>query len=274
MKTARYIGTIIAVLLVTGLFSVTEAQHPFRRTEEQMKELLKRIETGADRFRKSLDSALDSSRIDGTKREDNINSFIKDFEQATSRLKDRYDDDQTASSTVEEVLRRATFIDDFTRRHSLTPEAQIDWQRLRRDLSDLATAYNVTWSWAGLSNRPFRASDEQVKLLFARMEEASDRFEKSFDDALDKTAFNSSEFEDEINEMADGFEDAADKLKERFDDEDSAISSVREALNYATRIDAFMRQHRLTWRAQEDWQILRDRLDLLAEAYGVSWRWY
>jgi hypothetical protein len=105
------------------------------------------------------------------------------------------------------------------------------------------------------------------------MERDSETFRKSLDDALDKTSFNKTDAEDDINAFVKDFEDATDRLEGRFGNKQSAAGDAEEVLRRAARIDAFMRTHRLTDRAQEDWQKLRTSLDELATAYGVEWRW-
>lgn len=63
---------------------------------EDVKRVLKRLEEDTDRFSKSLDSALDRSVLNGTQAEDEINGYVHQFEEATDRLKDRYEDQGAA----------------------------------------------------------------------------------------------------------------------------------------------------------------------------------
>lgn len=265
---------VLAVALVVSQGSITHAAQSYRLTEKEMKALLERIERGADRFRNSLGKMLDVSALDDTKAEDNINHFVKEFESATDHLKHRFDDDQSAAGDVEEVLRRAARIDSFMTRRETNSRAQADWADLRRNLDELAVAYNVSWNWDGsISNRPFRLNDEQVKGLLVRIEQDADRFRKSLNDALDKTDFDDTKAADDLNDYVKGFEVATDHLKDRFSKKRSAANDAQEVLERAARIDAFMHNHSLTERAQNDWSQLRAGLDELATAYGVSWRW-
>jgi hypothetical protein len=137
---------ITTIVLVIGLAGIAAAQAS-RLSEKEMKDLLGRIDKQAEAFQSSLKHSLDHSRIDDTKREDRINDFVKDFQKATDRLKERYNDKNTASSVVEEVLTRAARIDEFMSRHQLSPRAENDWAGLRDNLDTLAEAYAVTWSW-------------------------------------------------------------------------------------------------------------------------------
>lgn len=272
MNTLKRAITLMIVGLMACLPLVANAQVAYRLTEKEMKALLERIEQGADRFRDSLADSLDASYLDDTRTEDNINQFIKEFEAATDHLEDRFDNNNSAAGDVEEVLRRAVRIDNFMMQHGANSRAHANWMSLRGDLDQLARAYNVVWTWAGIT-RAYRLTDEQVKTLLDRIERDADTFRKSLDDALDKSRFNSTGAEDDINAFVKGFEEAADRLEDRFDKKQSAAGDAEEVLRRAARIDAFMRTHSLTPRAQEDWQRLRADLDEIAAAYSVEWRW-
>jgi hypothetical protein len=120
---------------------------PYRLSDKDVKRLLDRLEKDSDKFRKSVDKTLDKSRLDSTNREDDINRFVKDFEDEIDRLKDRFDDHKTVSADVEVVLRRAVLIDRFMQRHRVSTEMQGDWAAVKADLDELARAYNVSWEW-------------------------------------------------------------------------------------------------------------------------------
>jgi hypothetical protein len=146
MKPIKQSLAAVLILLI-GLAGSLAAQGPFRLSENQMKDLLKRMDKQAATFRSSLKHALEHSRFDDSKAEDRINDFVKGFEEATERLKHKYNDKSSASSEVEEVLRRAARIDGFMTRHQLSDRAERDWAGLRRNLDLLAEAYNVSWNW-------------------------------------------------------------------------------------------------------------------------------
>lgn len=274
MNRVKYISVIIIALVLVGLPAVATAQQPYRRTAQQVRSLIERIKRNADQFRQRVDDALDHSRMDGTQAEDNINQFVKDFAQATDRLDDRYSDKQTAAASVEAVLQRTVAIDNFLWRHRLTPRAQTAWRSLRNDLQQLAQAYHVAWGWLGPVGQAHRMSETQMQSMASQLEMRADRFRKSLDEALDKTRFDGTRAEDNINQSVKDFEHATDRLKEQFDDDNAAIATVHDVLSRAARIDAFMRQHRLTLAAQNDWRSLRGSLDQLATAYHFSWQWY
>jgi hypothetical protein len=120
---------------------------PYRLSDKEVEQILHRIEQQSGKFRSSLDSALDRSSLNATDREDDINAFIKEFDQEVRRLHDRFDEHKSVAADVQAVLDRAARIDAFMRRRGLTERAQNEWSALRANLDQLAEAYSVAWRW-------------------------------------------------------------------------------------------------------------------------------
>src|SRR5215213_10382974 len=144
---------LVFVMLSLGL-TAAQAQRPYRINDRQIDNLLRRVETDADRFRASFSTALDRSRWNGTSTEDQLNGYVQNFETATDTLRSRFNSRNAAASDVENVLRQAAFLNEFMMRNRLDMQAMNDWTTLRADLDALARAYNVTWDWTqtGVSN--------------------------------------------------------------------------------------------------------------------------
>ena len=139
---------IINVLIVLASFSVViKAQAPYRLSDKEVKRLLEQLKKDTGRFRKSLDSSLDKSLLNGTRREDDINRFMKNYENSTERLYNRFKDHKSVSADVETVLDGAAEIDQFMTRRRASERAERDWATVRQDLRQLAEAYNVSWRW-------------------------------------------------------------------------------------------------------------------------------
>ena len=153
MHTARQFlsAALTIVLTITTIaagLSVRAQQRPYRVSQQQeVDQLLLRIETRSTQFRQSLSAALNQSRIDGSRQEDNINEFVRNFETATATLRDRFRQRRDVASDVSQVLTQAAFIDRFMVRHQLASNAEDNWSGLRSDLDGLARYYNVAWSW-------------------------------------------------------------------------------------------------------------------------------
>ena len=141
--------TVIHVLILVASFAVVvQAQDtPYRLNDKQVKRVLAQLKKDTGRFRKSFDSSLDKSRLNGSHREDDINRFLKNYEDATERLYSRFKDNKAVGADVEAVLDGAAEIDRFMTRRLANERAERDWASVRQDLRQLAEAYNVSWRW-------------------------------------------------------------------------------------------------------------------------------
>jgi hypothetical protein len=276
--------TLLAFAFVLATASSAFPQvtgEPYRISDRELVRLLDRIKSETKSFRNSLKDALNKSRFDRTRREDEINAYVKDFEEQTKRLDDNFDHHRSTAADVDSVLQRAVRIDGFMNRFGLTPRAQGDWARLRADIDQLAAAYNVSWRWEGtplpgpseVGPLPYRVTDKEVEEILHRVERQSDVFRKSLDSALDKSRLDGTRREDDINSFVKEFYKETKRLHDRFDSHKSTTNDVTTVLGRAADIEQFMRRNRLRREAQRDWAALKGYLDELAQVYNVTWRW-
>ena len=281
--------SLLFVIACLGVATTARAQvvgQPYRLSDKEVEKILHRIENQSTNFRRSLDAALDRSRLNGTNREDDINAFIKSFNEQTKRLHDRFDDHKSVAADVEAVLNSAVAIDQFVYRQRLSGRAENDWTTLRASLDDLAQAYSVSWRWEGVAvvtpgtvitgspvSLPYRVSDKEVERILHRIEDQSGKFRSSLDSALDRSRLNDTDREDDINAFIKEFDQEVKRLHDRFDDHKSVAGDVQSVLDRAARIDSFMHRRGLGEKAQNEWSALRANLDELAGAYTVTWRW-
>ena len=281
---------VYSALLLTAASAQIIGQ-PYRVNDKEVEKILKRTEQQSDRFKSSLNSALDKSRFNGSNREDDINSFVKDFYEQTKRLRDRFDSHKSTAPDVSAVLERAARIDDFMRHNPLSPRAQDDWSTLKTNLDELSAAYNVSWRWgenrltypvegvtspagSNVGGTPYRLSDREVEKILGRIEQQSDRFRSALDSSLDKSRLNGSREEDDINRFVKEFYEQTKKLRDHFNDHKSTSADVQSVLERAANIDSFMRRNPLRRNdAAREWARLRNNLDELAQAYNVGWQW-
>jgi archaellum component FlaC len=273
--------SIVALFAFVSSAGAQVTGQPYRVSDREVARLLDRIRSKTNTFRGSLKKALNDSRLNRTQREENINDFVKAFEEETKRLDDHFDHHQSTVADVDSVLQRASRINTFMVLHPLDARAQGDWATLRTDLELLANAYNIQWQWSGefrtppLVELPFRVDDKQVEALIHRIEAQSDVFRKSLDSALDQSRLDGTRREDDINSFIKEFYNETKRLHDHFDAHKSTASDVQTVLNRAAQIDQFMRRNRLQRdrEAQREWLELRGQLDELARLYNVSWRW-
>ena len=138
------------LLMLPTMNSLAHSKSLAQRTtvvRTNVRQIIRNLETDTDTFKGSLDRALDHSPLDGTRSEDEINEYVKQFEHATDKLKDKAEDQKYAPNLAREVLIRGRSIDSFMRKHQLSQDANNDWARVRNDLTLLAHGYRINWRW-------------------------------------------------------------------------------------------------------------------------------
>ena len=76
MKQMIYLALV--VLVASMSISAQPQIRQGRGNNRAVRLLLDRVNESTDRFRATLDATLDKSRYDGTRREDDINAFVRD----------------------------------------------------------------------------------------------------------------------------------------------------------------------------------------------------
>ncbi len=255
---------IVAIGLTVG---VSNAQVQKKISDQELKELLARIDTHTDSFAKSADKAMDKSGFDGTPREDELNNHLKNFQKATEALKNDYTA-PNAKDDFETVLHHGVAIENFLRRNPLDG-VQEEWTALRSDLGDLARGFNITWDQGHALGSPVGEAD--IKNLLQHIEDMADKYKLTLDAALDNSPLNNTNAEDEINNVNADFRKATRHLEDVRNDE-SAPQAAKEVLIKAKRIDGFLQKHnaKLTPEVQSSWGAVRTDLERLARLYNLK----
>ena len=148
---SKVIMTAIALLMVAVASIPAEAQYHRRErgrgyTKSQVEQIIRRLENQSDRFVRSFDRSLDNSRVDGTRREDNLNQRARDLENALDILRqefDRTDRYQDTRTQVSGVLNVAEDINRAVSNRRLRGNTERLWARVRIELNTLASVYNL-----------------------------------------------------------------------------------------------------------------------------------
>lgn len=121
-----------------------------------LRDVTRRLDDRSGDFQRHLDSALDRSRYDGTRREDRINEIARDFRNAASDLRRSANDGRNLNRSSDEarrVLQIGSRIDGFIARQRLDYRAASDWSQIRQDLRVIADIYNLNFNGGGWGRR-------------------------------------------------------------------------------------------------------------------------
>jgi hypothetical protein len=135
-------NSTIAQVQAQGLKDRYDRSDRREQVRDDFEDLLRDIDNGARNFQRSLDRALDDSRLDGTRQEDNLNQVAKDLRNYTDRLKDDFNDNKPIRDDVEQVLSAAQRIEDSINRRRSSRNSKDYWEDVRRDWDALRTNLN------------------------------------------------------------------------------------------------------------------------------------
>lgn len=144
---------LFAFFSVLVLADTAAAQRPGwanrRYNRVNIDRLIANVEQRTDVFVSQIDRGLDRSRLDGTRREDNLNERAKELERSTDELRSdfnrRGDNWWETRENVQRTLNLASGIDTAMRNRNLGrgSGAERNWRNVRRELNTLARAYNL-----------------------------------------------------------------------------------------------------------------------------------
>lgn len=148
--TKKISATLFGLFVMALIFTATaSAQGRFKGrnyTKADVDRIIKRCEERSDAFTKMIDRNLDRSRLDGTRREDNINEQVKDLEKALDELRREFDRRDTWRETrreVEKVMRESDEINALMKNARFDRNVEREWQLVKADLNKLAGIYEV-----------------------------------------------------------------------------------------------------------------------------------
>ena len=113
----------------------------------QLRDLARRIEDRSGSFQRNLDRALDRSRIDDTRREDNINEMARDFRNAADRFRNAVgngnNDMYRSQDEAQQLLQLGSRLERVVGRVRLDSRTSNDWYQIRADLRTVADIYRM-----------------------------------------------------------------------------------------------------------------------------------
>lgn len=117
-----------------------------RYDERYLRDSIHRLDRLAKKFERDLDRALDRSRTNGTRREDNVNGQARQFRNAVSDLKSRFGngrDLNRSRNEAQRVLQEARQLDRIANTRRVDNEVVSDWAQIRQELRIISDAYNL-----------------------------------------------------------------------------------------------------------------------------------
>ena len=115
-----------------------------------------------------------------------------------------------------------------------------------------------------------RLTDKEVEDLLASVENNRSKFEAALDKDLKNTVLQGPRGDVNTNEFLDDLQDQVTRTRERFKQDYSASSEVIALLDYATRLDRWVKTQPAGFDGSSEWDPFASDLRRLAKAYNTS----
>jgi hypothetical protein len=119
----------------------------YRRYDERyLKDSINRLDRLSKDFERDLDRALDHSRVNGTRREDQMNAQGHDFRRAVGSLKSNFGNGRDLNRSRDEaqrVLQEARQFDRIGRNRGIDSRVASEWSQIQRELQIISDAYGI-----------------------------------------------------------------------------------------------------------------------------------
>jgi opacity protein-like surface antigen len=149
-----------------------------RYDDRYLKDSVQRLDRLAKDFEHDMDRALDSSRVNGTRREDQINDVVHDFRRAVGDLKSRVGNGRDLNRSVNEAERVLSLADQVDRAGTrrLDSRTASEWSQIQSELRNISDIYGIGYRGRsgdddynrGRNNRNNRNNDWWRRIPFPR----------------------------------------------------------------------------------------------------------
>ena len=140
---------VFSVYFVIGLMIfgfVAQADGQNRRSEREVRNILRDLNSKIDDFRYELDNEFRRAAVNRNEQNE-INNNLRDLENNISKFEGKFGRRRENADDVSSILDAAKNINDFVNRQQFSRKSEGDWVNVRGLLDRLASNYNVSWDW-------------------------------------------------------------------------------------------------------------------------------
>src|SRR5215813_2030538 len=123
-----------------------------RYDDRYLRDSVHRLDKLAKDFEHDMDQALDRSRVNGSRREDQINAVVHDFRRAAGDLKSRVGNGRDLNRSADEatrVLQLADQVDRVARPRWFDSRLSSEWSQIQRELRVISDTYGYSYRGGG-----------------------------------------------------------------------------------------------------------------------------
>ena len=135
-----------------------------RYDDRGLRDSVHRLDSLAKNFEKDMDRALDRSRANGSRREDQINAEVHQFRNAVGDLKSRIGNGRDLNRSEDEarrVFQEAQQVDRVARPRWYDSRLASEWSQIQQELRYISDAYGVRYNGSYGRDDDWRRNDDR-----------------------------------------------------------------------------------------------------------------
>jgi hypothetical protein len=254
---------LASALSLWSIPALTQAP-PERVPDNDVKTLIDQVDEGRDKFEGNLDGEFKGSTLRGPSGETKVAAALQDYQDNVKKLKERFNQDYSASAEVATVLKQATSIDKFMQATPSVSKGRSEWDRQAASLKQLAEVYGTTFPTPeGATAR--RMNDKETAAAAADIAAAADRFKSD----LDKASTLPKPDKDAAKKDVEVLIKQANAVKSRTSDGKPATAELRQLVEQVAKLQTLVAAHQIPT-AMTNWQTVQTALGKLQQAFGPT----
>lgn len=119
-----------------------------RYDEREVRDVAQRIKDRAHNLERDVDRFLDNSRVNGTRREDHVNSDVQEFRRAADNFRSRVGNGRDVnrnSNEARQLIGAGEHVEEMLARLRVDSRTYADWREIQQDLRYVADIYNLRY---------------------------------------------------------------------------------------------------------------------------------
>lgn len=236
-----------------------------RLSDKDVKAIMQSVDQKRDRFEDQLDGNLKRSILRAPTGEVSVERYLDDFQDNIKKMQERFTPEYSASKEVETVLKQGTAIHTYIKSQPAELKGGSEWDSVALTLNQLAAVYRTSFPLPS-DAAVRRINDGEAAATADELAKNANRLKKQ----LDQEKSLAKPDRDTAKRNLDALANAAKLVKSRVSGSQPATAEMRQLLNMATPVSAFMQgQSSLLPGTTSAWNALRGPLEKLQQAYGV-----
>jgi hypothetical protein len=164
LKFSIFAAAVFALALPAAAGAQWDNRGYGRYDDRGLRDSVHRLDSLAKNFERDMDRALDRSRVNGSRREDQINAEVHQFRNAVGDLKSRVGNGRDLNRSADEarrVMQEAQQVDRVARPRWYDSRLASEWSQIQQELRYIGNVYGFRYNGSYGRDDDWRRNDDR-----------------------------------------------------------------------------------------------------------------